>query len=131
MDKLKVACTERDQKVYSDDCIEFYLDPELDRTDAVKFVVNPNGVFMDFLRDTSGDAGDVTWNATVKTTKEKDRYFMEISIPFKDMGLKYKAGVQIGFNAFRMRQGNGKTFESVTWIGECNGIASLGKVTLE
>jgi hypothetical protein len=128
MDKLKITCKNRDDKVYSDDCIEFYIDPELDRNDAVKFVVNPDGVFMDFLRDTHGDAGDVTWNATVKTSKLADRFIMEIAIPLKDMGIKYKAGLEIGFNAYRMRTING---ESSTWWGECNKIDSIGKVVFE
>ena len=128
MGKLKITCKNRDDKVYSDDCIEFYIDPELDRNDCVKFVVNPDGVFMDFMRDTHGDAGDVTWNATVKTSKLADRYIMEIAIPLKDMGIKYKAGLEIGFNAFRMRTING---ESSTWWGECNKIDSLGKVVCE
>ncbi|HOX05130.1 MAG TPA: hypothetical protein PK280_01915 [Planctomycetota bacterium] len=128
MGKLKLTCKNRDDKIYSDDCIEFYIDPELDRNDAVKFVVNPDGVFMDFMRDTHGDAGDVTWNATVKTTKLADRFIMEIAIPFKDMGVKYKPGMEIGFNAYRMRTING---ESSTWWGECNKIDSIGKVVLE
>jgi hypothetical protein len=128
MAKLKITCKNRDDKVYSDDCIEFYIDPELDRNDCVKFVVNPDGVFMDFMRDTHGDAGDVTWNATVKTTKLADRFIMEIAIPLKDMGVKYKAGLEIGFNAYRMRTING---ESSTWWGECNKIDSIGKVVLE
>ena len=128
MAKLKITCKNRDDKVYGDDCIEFYIDPELDRNDCVKFVVNPDGVFMDFMRDTHGDAGDVTWNATVKTSKLADRFIMEIAIPFKDMGVKYKAGMEIGFNAFRMRTING---ESSTWWGECNKIDSIGKVVLE
>jgi hypothetical protein len=128
MAKLRLNCKNRDDKVYGDDCIEFYIDPELDRNDCVKFVVNPDGVFMDFMRDTHGDAGDVTWNATVKTSKLADRFIMEIAIPLKDMGVKYKAGMEIGFNAFRMRTING---ESSTWWGECNKIDSLGKVVLE
>jgi hypothetical protein len=128
MDKIKITCKNRDDKIYSDDCIEFYFDPELDRNDAVKFVVNADGVFMDFMRDTHGDAGDVTWNAVVKTSKLADRYIMTFSIPLKDMGIKYKAGLEIGFNAYRMRTING---ESSTWWGECNKIDSLGKVVLE
>jgi hypothetical protein len=128
MAKLKLTAKNRDDKIYSDDCVEFYIDPELDRNDAVKFVVNPDGVFMDFMRDTHGDAGDVTWNATVKTTKLADRFIMEIAIPLKDMGVKYKAGMEIGFNAYRMRTING---ESSTWWGECNKIDSIGKVVLE
>ncbi len=131
MDKLKIKCTKRDEKVYGDDCIEFYIDQELDRTDAVKLVVNPNGVFMDFLRDLDGDAGDVTWKAVVKTVKLKDRYFMEISIPLRDMGLKYKKGLSIGFNPYRMRHGGGKLGEYTTWWGECNKIAGIGKVIFE
>jgi hypothetical protein len=53
---------------------------------------------------------------------------MEIAIPLKDMGIKYKAGLEIGFNPFRMRTING---ESSTWWGECNKIDSLGKVVFE
>ncbi len=131
MDQLKITATKRDDKVYMDDCIEFYIDPELDRTDAVKFVVNPDGVFMDFMRDLDGDAGDVNWDADVKATKLEDRYIMEISIPLRDMGLKYKPGMRIGFNAFRLRSGQGKKGESSTWWGKCNAIASIGTVVFE
>ena len=126
MDKLHLTCTKRDDKIYKDDCIEFYIDQQLDRNDAVKLVINANGVFMDFLRGTSGDAGDVTWNVEVKTTKLADRYVMEVAIPFKDMGLTYEPGKQIGFNPYRMRQGGGKKGEYTTWWGFCNDIVSIG-----
>jgi Carbohydrate family 9 binding domain-like len=131
MAKLHTPSTKRDDKVYRDDCIEFYIDPENDAEDCVKLVVNPNGVFQDFMRGTSGDAGDVTWNVEVKTTKLADRYFIELAIPLKDMKVKYKAGVGISFNAYRQRHGNGKKGEYSTWCGECNKIDTLGKLTFE
>jgi hypothetical protein len=131
MAKLHTPSTKRDDKVYRDDCIEFYIDPENDANDCVKLVVNPNGVFQDFMRGTGGDLGDVKWNVEIKTAKLADRYFMELAIPLKDMKLKYKPGAGISFNAYRMRHGGGKKGEYSTWCGECNKIDTLGRVTFE
>ena len=51
-----------------------------------------------------------------------------LAIPLKDLNVKYKPGLEIGFNAYRMRTING---ESSTWWGECNKVDSLGKVVFE
>ncbi|MHC4917421.1 MAG: DOMON domain-containing protein, partial [Planctomycetota bacterium] len=128
---LHTPSTKRDDKVYRDDCIEFYIDPESDAEDCVKLVVNPNGVFQDFMRGTGGDLGDVKWNVEVKTVKKGDRYFMELAIPLKDMKFAYKPGAGISFNAYRMRHGGGKNGEYSTWCGACNKIDTLGRVTFE
>lgn len=132
MDKLKTNCTKRDDKIYGDDCVEFYIDVEMKKEKAVKFVVNANGVFMDFFRLAHGDGEDVTWNPVIKTDKGADRWVLEISVPLKDMGVEYKPGAAISFNALRMRQkAGGRSFEASTWWGRINKIDSLGKVNFE
>jgi len=132
MDKLKTKCTKRDEKVYGDDCVEFYIDHDSDKQDAVKFVVNANGVFMDFIRLRRGDGDDVTWNPTIKTAKLADRFILEIAVPLADMKIDYKPGASMSFNALRMRnKAGGRMFEASTWWGKINRIESLGKVTLE
>jgi hypothetical protein len=131
MDKLKITCTKRDEKVWKDDCYEIYFDENRDREDAVKVCVNPNGVFMDFVRQSGGDGDDVSWNMDVKTAKLKDRWVMEMSFPIKDMKVDYKPGLAINFNIMRMRHGNGKMSEYSTWWGKINRINSLGKMEFE
>jgi hypothetical protein len=131
MDKLHITCTKRDEKIWKDDCFEIYFDENRDKEDAVKFCVNPNGVFMDFIRQSGGDGDDVTWNAEVKTAKLKDRWVLEMSVPLKDMGVAYKPGVSINFNIMRMRHGSGKMSEYSTWWGKINKVNSLGRMDLE
>lgn len=132
MGELRLNCTKRDEKIYGDDCVEFYIDHDRDKESAVKFVVNANGVFMDFIRLAHGDGDDVAWNPVIQTAKLADRWILEIAIPLADMGVEYKPGAAIGFNALRMRQKSAnRRFEASTWWGQINRIGSIGKVPLE
>lgn len=138
MAHLKISCTKRDDKVYGDDCVEFYLDTGNKAEAATKLVVNPDGVFADFLRGPRGDItpnySEYTWGVQIKTSKLADRYVLEIAVPLKDMKLEDKAGTTFGFNALRFRQKRNKSdglFEASTWWGECNHIGTLGKVVFE
>jgi hypothetical protein len=131
MDKIKVNCTKRDDKVWKDDCYEIYFDYDSDGEDAVKVCVNPNGVFMDFVRQSGGDGDDVTWDIDVKTQKLKDRWIVEKSFSLKDMKLEYKPGAAFKFNIMRMRGGNGRRSEYSTWWGKINKVNSLGKLVFQ
>ncbi len=81
MEKIRAKCTARDSDVYSDDCIEMFLDVTGERSGYCQLVVNSLGTVFDRSSDSE------EWNATgCKTaiSKGKDSWSMEVYLPFSD-----------------------------------------------
>lgn len=88
---LTATCTQRDEPVYMDDCVELFLDPTASREEYFQIAVNPAGTVFDG-RSSSSDFK--AWNApNLKTAvfKEKDYWSIEIFIPYSDLGQKRPA----------------------------------------
>ncbi len=85
--------------VFHGETIELFVDPNHDHRDYYQIAVNAAGSIYDSRRT------DPTWSAEVraKTRLGKDRWTMEVAIPWSDLGVTPKPGTVVGFNACRDR----------------------------
>ncbi|MFA6813544.1 MAG: carbohydrate-binding family 9-like protein, partial [Bacteroidaceae bacterium] len=106
---LKAQATKRDGKVYHDDCVEIFVDANRDKSSYKHFCFNSIDTVYDEERRQGGHVGTVLWNsADVKnaSTKQQNKWLMEISIPFVELGINGKT--TWGMNVTRNRQASGK-----------------------
>jgi hypothetical protein len=87
--KLKMVATERDKRVWGDDCVELFLDVTGKRTDYVHVIVNPKGTVYDARHTGGGERKDVGWNADTRVATKigDDRWTVEMAMPLADLGL--------------------------------------------
>ena len=99
MDKLAANAKMRDSQVWSEDCVELFIQPK-DWKDYVHVVVNSIGTIFDELNR------DVSWNAdTFKTACKTaaDHWTASVSIPFDVLGGAPKDGDEWRINICRSR----------------------------
>ncbi|MFN3421553.1 MAG: glycoside hydrolase domain-containing protein, partial [Armatimonadota bacterium] len=99
--KPKADAKKRDDPVWEDDAIEFFIQPDLDKPLYFQFIGNSKGVIAD------GKGTDLSWDGdwTYKTRLGEGFWEGELSVPFASLGMKApKDGDAIGFNACRDQQ---------------------------
>ena len=103
MKALKTQMTARDDAVWRDDCVELFLDTNLDRTSYYHFAINALGTVMDEARP-----GTIEWNANVRAAgaRGEDAWTVEVAIPLADLG-GAQPGDRWGLNIGRERQAGG------------------------
>jgi Domain of unknown function (DUF4838)/Carbohydrate family 9 binding domain-like len=82
MNKIKATCSARDEAVYSDDCIEFFIDPDGKREKYYQIAINSLGTVFDGY---SLNRDFKEWNAKglkVATFSGKKYWNVEVYIPF-------------------------------------------------
>jgi len=97
---LVVDAAGRDKDVWKDDCVEVFIDTNLDRKTYFHFIFNAAGVVQD------GRQMDDSWNGecTVKTGREANAWTAEIAIPWATLGLDApEIGTRIGLELARTR----------------------------
>jgi hypothetical protein len=108
LDSLRTVVTKRDGPVNSDDCIGFFVRPEMTKDTAYQIYFSASGVTMDQkLIPSGGDyAPDKKWDGTytVKATRDSGYWNVEAQIPLKQFGVRAKAGLQMGLNFLRKQQ---------------------------
>lgn len=79
---------ERDNSIWTDDCVEIFLDPWGARKQFYQVIVNTSGVIYDAF------SGNTLWDADLKAgvSKHPDKWIAEIVIPFKDLKVSPKGG---------------------------------------
>lgn len=122
MDELQAVVTDRDGDVWQDDDLEIFLDParKASLEDYVQIAVNPLGTVADQkgAPDVTGDAAWDCKGCTVKTSKGKDYWMVEMAIPFKALGVAGPvSGKHWGANFARDRKAG---------IGENSSWANIG-----
>jgi len=88
----------RDGNVWSDDCVELFLQPDLRKNEAFNFAGNSVSVFGDGISRTSTDK---SWNAAweYKASIASGKWEGEIAVRFSDLGVSPPAdGTVWGFN---------------------------------
>lgn len=103
MKALKMQMTARDDAVWRDDCVELFLDTNLDRASYYHFAINALGTVMDEARP-----GTIEWNANVRAAgaRGEDAWMIEVAIPLADLG-GAQPGDRWGLNVCRERQAGG------------------------
>ena len=93
---------ERDSAIYTDDCIELFIDTfGNDNGGIFHFAVNTNGIIYDDYN------GDIAFQSGIKVAckVEKDSWTMEMLLPFADLGIVPKGAELLRMNLGRERQG--------------------------
>jgi hypothetical protein len=97
----KAAVKDRDGQVWTDDAVEVFLQPDVDRRDYYQFVGNSAGVFFDALKQDGAWNGPWVYHASVS----EGRWEGELSVPFKALGMRAPTeGAAIGLNICRDQQ---------------------------
>lgn len=87
MDKIKADKTSRDSDVWTDDCVDVFLDPDLSRRYFYQLIVNTLGTQQDInMTEVSDNKWNIKW--LTKSHRDKDYWSIEISVPFTQLGLK-------------------------------------------
>jgi len=76
---------ERDGRVYLDDAVEVFLDPDYERGKGYHFLVNPDNVLLDIKEDDRG------WNAASFASavgRFRGGWTVEMVMPFSDLDIK-------------------------------------------
>lgn len=96
--KPKASISQRDEKVYEDDAIELFLQPDVNKPLYVQFVGNSIGVFWD------SEGKDPAWNAnwTYRTFAGDGFWSGELTLPLHELGIESTGGdIELGFNVCR------------------------------
>ena len=103
----KAASTERDSKVWQDDCFEIHITPK-EGDKIYQYVLNSRNVLFDMTMSKSRGAGNVKWNSTARTAVSKNdkSWSAEWIIPFKDAGIKNGDEIQLNFAYLNCEKGN-------------------------
>ncbi len=106
MPKLVARITERDGRVYTDDCIELMLDPTGGREDYYHIVVNALGAVYDAQVTESGASRSDTWNCSpdVAAARGEGSWTVEMAIPLSDLEWNEAAPADWAFNVARERK---------------------------
>jgi hypothetical protein len=102
-DRLQAKCADHDGPVFTDDCVEIFLSPELGGAPYYHFVANSRGTrFEERVKD-------VAWEApwTASGTVGKEGWVLEVAIPFAALGAKPEPGALWRLNLCRQRQAGG------------------------
>jgi hypothetical protein len=98
MDKLKATVKEDNGPVWSDDCVEMFIDKNLNRRTYYHFAINPLGTR--YVQD-KVDNLPFGRRWAVKTEIQKDSWTVEIAIPFSTLGIDSFTGQRWGINLGR------------------------------
>ena len=99
MKRLAAKVTDRDGRVWSDDCVEVFVRPEPAKPAYYHLVVNALGT----LYDARCPRNDAAWqsSAQVAATRERARWMVEIAVPFAAFGITPKPGSRWRLNVAR------------------------------
>lgn len=107
---VRAKCVTHDDPVFADDCIEVFLSPTSEGIPYYHFAANSRGTrYEEKVREKSWDA---VWTAA--GTVEKDRWLLDVTIPFSSLGAKPKRDALWRLNVDRQRQASGKN-ELSSW----------------
>ncbi len=106
MDQLKATVSERDGWVHRDDCLEFMIDPQGERTEYFHFTVNVLGTVYDSEVRQGGHVMTKEWNCPweVGVTKQAASWTVEVRVPVVYLGLTAASSGDWALNVARERQ---------------------------
>ncbi len=81
---IRANLSDRD-KIYNDDFMAIFIDPDHDNQHMYEFLINPLGIQADLIRTTNNedDSFDAVWYSAGKITPEG--YIVEVALPFKSI----------------------------------------------
>lgn len=108
MDSLSARLTGQDAPIYGEDCVGYFLQPDIKKQEVYQIYFGPLGSVFDQKITPSDDGymtGNPKWNGKyeVKAFKGNNYWSMEARIPLAQLGAKIKPGQEWGLN-FRRKQ---------------------------
>lgn len=93
---LRRTAVERDGRVWSDDCIEFMIDPTGDRVEYVHLAVNANGALYDAQVRQGGHVSSAEWDCTARAAASvgTGSWSVEVAVPIAELGLTSRSAAQ-------------------------------------
>ncbi len=110
---------ERDVQIWSDDVVEMIIDPyRAEASDAFHILTNARGIVYD------AHNRNTVWNPQIKilTSKEQERWIVEVSLPFRDIGYTPQGGERWDMNFARQEKQKGELSNLVGKEGEAGFI---------
>jgi len=102
---LQVKVAERDGPTWSDDCVELFLDTNLDRKTYYHYAINAAGFVYD------GYGFDSTWDGPcrVEAGREENAWVVEMAVPWQTLEMEPpKSGTTLGLEIVRARIQGGR-----------------------
>ena len=116
--QLVANAAERDGSVWTDDCIEFLLDPGNGDTWMYHWIVNSKGTIWDGMNGPAGVDQEYLSRAATRTAVGADRWTCELRIPWTDVGGPPQPGEVWGVNFCRERKVDAE--EVTSWAPSYN-----------
>jgi predicted phosphodiesterase len=109
MDSIRAAVTARDGAVTGEDCVGFFIQPDLQIDTAYQIYFNPLGTVFDqkiYFGSLGYFTGSKSWNGSysVKATRDKGYWNVEARIPLKQLKAIGKSGQDWGINFLRKQK---------------------------
>ncbi len=108
MDSVKAEIAEHDGPVYTEDCVGFFIQPDLEERIVYQVYINPEGAVFDvqYRAGTDGYLGsDASWDGTyeIVTARTSGAWLVETRISLDQLGVTAGSGDSWGLN-FRRKQ---------------------------
>lgn len=93
---IRRQASERDTKIFRDDCIEFMVDPTGDRVEYYHFAVSASGALYDSQCRQGGHVASKEWDSSsrVMASVQENSFSVEMAIPFVELGLAPRSASQ-------------------------------------
>jgi hypothetical protein len=108
LQKISAQITERDEKVYNDDHINFILQPEVGSDTYYQFFINSKGTVLDrrCIMLNSDSKKDAQWNAQILAQGQINNsgWSLEVKLLLKDLEIKEMPLKEWGFNLVRFQK---------------------------
>lgn len=129
----KAACVGVDGKLWEDDAVELFIQPDTTQWKYIQFMGNPTGAYLDQY-SAGENQKDFNWNGkwTYKAHIAADYWEGEVSVPYSELNAsKPSDGTVWGFNACRDQQITPAVLSSWSIIRDYgfNNPISFGKLT--
>ncbi len=108
MDSLKAEISDHDGPVYTEDCVGYFIQPNLDESIVYQIYFNSQGAAFDVKYEAGIDGylnSDASWDGTYEVGKARtsDAWVIEVRIPLVQLGASAESGDNWGLN-FRRKQ---------------------------
>ena len=117
MEKVRANITGHDGPVFNDDCLEFMLDPQGDRTEYFHFIASIAGATYDSEVREGGGVNNSAWDCpwSVVTARQKTSWSLEVRVPLVYLGLTEESRGDWALNVARERHAGVGELSSFTY----------------
>ncbi len=106
MARLRADLQAHDDTLWSDDCVELFIDPANQRDSYAHLIVNPNGALYDAWVSHGGSDTDMDWESGAQAAagKRDDAWQVELRVPFAGLRLPRDVKPDWAFNLCREKK---------------------------